>query len=427
MKSIFNTFLAALGTLLVAACGSGGGGGGRAEATPKGGLSTLAAHPQHDDAIVVYASEGKSIGSYRLDEATGTLSLLSSVEVVQPVQYGVLDRDASHLYVSLSDGATNHFVEAFTIDPAAGALTQEGSLFVPPSGRPINIDLDRGANHLLMAHNVTQTVDVLNVLTDGSLGSLVAQPGPTPTGNFAHQVHVHPSNRFVFTCARGTDATATVPEQIGQITVWDYDGGLLTSLQVVQPGAGIGPRHLDFRGEHGVYVSAERGSRLLTYEFEGGTLSPLFDTTTLADPTVSGQRAGAIHLHPNRRWLYVSNRNTTTTNQVIGGVPTPVFAGGANEIALFKIDDGTGEPTRVGGFDSHGFEPRTFTIDPTRQFLVVANQKKVNVPSDGGVVAVGPNLSVFRIHDDGGLEFQSSYGLAAETLWVDSARLREQR
>jgi 6-phosphogluconolactonase (cycloisomerase 2 family) len=418
---MFKALFGALGALLLAACGSGGG--SHAEATPAGRLGTLAAGPKHDDAIVVYASEGKSIGTYRLDEATGTLSLLSSVDVVQPVQYGVLDPAASHLYVSLSDGATNHFVEAFAIDPEAGALTQEGNLFVPPTGRVINIDLDRNANHLLMAHNVTQTVDVLNLLPDGSLDSLVAQPGPTPTGNFAHQVRVHPSNRFVFTCARGTDATATVPEQIGQITVWDYDKGLLTSLQVVQPGPGIGPRHLDFRGEDGVYVSAERGSRLLTYDFHNGTLSPLFDMTTLADPTVVGQRAGAIHLHPNRRWLYVSNRNTTTTNQVIGGVSTPVFAGGVNEIALFEINDQTGEPTRVGGFDSHGFEPRTFTIDPTQQFIVVANQKKVNVASDGGVVAVGPNLSVFRIHDDGGLEFLSSFSLAGETLWVDSAML----
>jgi 6-phosphogluconolactonase len=265
------------------------------------------------------------------------------------------------------------------------------------------------------------------LLNDASLGSLVTQPVPTVTGNFAHQVHVHPSNRFVFTCARGTDATATIPEQIGQITVWDYDKGVLTSLQVVQPGAGIGPRHLDFRGEHGVYVSAERGNRLLTYQFRGGVLTPLFDMTTLGDPTVSGQRAGAIHLHPNHRWLYVSNRNTTTTNQVIGGVSTPVFAGGMNEIALFDVDDGTGRPTRVGGFDSHGFEPRTFTIDPTRNFLIVANQKKVNVLSGGGVVAVGPNLSVFRIHHDGALEFLSSYSLAGETLWVDSASLGKER
>ncbi|HVR61409.1 MAG TPA: beta-propeller fold lactonase family protein, partial [Polyangia bacterium] len=110
----------------------------------------------------------------------------------------------------------------------------------------------------------------------------------------------------------------------------------------------------------------------------------------------------------------------------IDGVPTAVFDGGLNEVALFAIDRHPSHPNRIGGFDVHGFEPRTFTIDPTQRFMIVANQKAMNVLGDDGKVhTVNPNLVVFRIEKDGSLVFLHSYDLGGETLWVDSARLGE--
>jgi 6-phosphogluconolactonase (cycloisomerase 2 family) len=93
-----------------------------------------------------------------------------------------------------------------------------------------------------------------------------------------------------------------------------------------------------------------------------------------------------------------------------------------NEIALFRLD-ANGEPRRIAGFDSHGFEPRTFTIDPTGRFVIVANQKGGYTLHDDVVVRVRPNLAVFRIGEDGALTFIQSYELEAESLWVDSVRL----
>ena len=428
----FHVAFSAVSAAIVAWAGTGCGGDENRTTADVGASAqplSLGGADRHDG-VVVFASEASALHTYSLDTRHGTLTRTSSVSVVQPVQYGAITSGARHLYVSLSDNATQHFVEAFSVDPATGALTQEGDLFVPPSARPINIDLDRHDRHLLMAHNLTQVVDALNLLRNGRLGTLVTQPGPTPTGNFAHQVRVHPSDRYVFTCARGTDASGTTPEQPGQITVWNYDDGVLTSRLVVPPPAdGIGPRHLDFGpgGDH-VYVAAERGNRLLTYTFRGGTLALADNESSLASTVVpsSAQRAGAIHVHPNGRWLYLTNRNTTTRTQTIDGAPTVIFDGGVNEVALFAIDGHPSHPTRLGGFDVHGFEPRTFTIDPTQRFIIVANQKAMTVLGDDGKAhAVNPNLVVFRIEKDGSLVFLHSYDLGSETLWVDSARLGE--
>jgi 6-phosphogluconolactonase len=375
------------------------------------------------EGIVVYAGEGKSLATFHFDSETGKLVKVASVDVAQPVQYGAIAADARHLYVSLSDNARSHFIGVFAIDPITGALAERGAPAVLPKARAIHIELDRSGKHLLMAHNVTHAVDAQNVSADGTLGDFVAQPGSTETGNFAHQVRADPSGRFVLTCARGTDAGPSGPEQTGQITVWSYQNGALQSREVVTPGPGVGPRHLDFKGEHNVYVAAERGNLLLSYRFDNGSLTPLFRTPTVPDGGPPGQRAGAIHVHTNGSWLYVSNRDTATVDRSVDGGSVPIYGGGLNEIALFRLDAANGEPRRIAGFDSHGFEPRTFTIDPTGRFVIVANQKGGYALHNDDVVRVHPNLAVFRIGEDGALTFVQSYELEAESLWVDSVRL----
>jgi 6-phosphogluconolactonase len=70
-----------------------------------------------------------------------------------------------------------------------------------------------------------------------------------------------------------------------------------------------------------------------------------------------GQTAGAaIHISPDGRFLYASNRLET------------------NEISVYVIAPETGELTFVQRVPSFGKNPRDFAIDPTGHFMVVANQ-----------------------------------------------------
>ena len=76
--------------------------------------------------------------------------------------------------------------------------------------------------------------------------------------------------------------------------------------------------------------------------------------------------------------------------------------------------------------DTHGFHPRTFSIDPTGRMLVVANLLELPV-RDGENIRVQPaTLSTYRIGGDGNLSFVRSYDVETKGLtqwWSGFIRL----
>ena len=93
--------------------------------------------------------------------------------------------------------------------------------------------------------------------------------------------------------------------------------------------------------------------------------------------------------------------------------------GGLNEIAVFRINEATGEPSLVQNVDTRGFTPRTFSLDPSGRLLVVGNQNSVSVKEGGSTKEVPANLAVFRIASDGTLTFVQRYDVAVgrKPLW----------
>jgi DNA-binding beta-propeller fold protein YncE len=140
-----------------------------------------------------------------------------------------------------------------------------------------------------------------------------------------------------------------------------------------------------------------------------GTLdtTAIFVKDTLADPknVRPTQTASTVHVHPNGRFLYVANRAYGTVTDH----GKPDFAGGENTIAVFAIDQQTGEPTLIQSIDTRGAQPRTFSLDAAGQFLVVANQEPVAAGGAGDAKQLSAGLSLFRIHDDGQLQFVRKY------------------
>ena len=92
---------------------------------------------------------------------------------------------------------------------------------------------------------------------------------------------------------------------------------------------------------------------------------------TLADKADPNRcsRCGPIHVHPNGRFVYVTNRCQGEV-EVDG---KKVFNDGQNNIAVFAIDQQTGEPTLIQTIDGHGIHLRNFGIDPDGRLLVAAS------------------------------------------------------
>ena len=86
-----------------------------------------------------------------------------------------------------------------------------------------------------------------------------------------------------------------------------------------------------------------------------------------------------------------------------------VFAGGENSIAVFAINQTTGEPWRIQSVDPLTHHVRTIGIHPGGKLLVAASIRDMNVKAGTDVRRTPCGLTVFRIGDDGKLELVRKY------------------
>ncbi|HVW72955.1 MAG TPA: beta-propeller fold lactonase family protein [Rhizomicrobium sp.] len=384
-------------------------------------LAGGSAHAQNT--IPFYASVGPKLNLYDLDAAAATLTLRGSVTLPANVQYAWPHPSRAFLYVAASNsqpgsgpmGRTgadkHHYAIAYRV-AADGSLTEHGPRRLL-TVRPLHISVDHTGGYLFIAYNVPSHITVHRLMADGTIGAEVAQTGKPDFGIYAHQVRATPGNRTLTLCSRGNDATQDKPEDPGHIEVFGFKDGQLSNLQSIAPhgnGIGFGPRHLDFHPNgRFVYVSLERENSLAVFGLgpDGRlTAEPLFIKSALSDPDGKqhhpGQGVGPIHVHPSGRFVYQTNRGSGTVEA--GG--RKVSNGGENDVVVWAVDSRTGEPTLIQRAPGHGFELRTFTMDPASKVLVAASTTSMPMP-DGSTVSAG--LSVYRVGADGKLEFTRKY------------------
>jgi 6-phosphogluconolactonase (cycloisomerase 2 family) len=385
--------------------------------------------------IALYASVGPALSQYDVDVVGAALFEHGTVTLPANVHYVWPHASGRHLYVASSNSASGmgpvgdkHHVTAFGIDPGSGALTPHGDP-IPLPTRPIHMTSDIPSDHLLVAFSNPSAIRVYRVNPDATPGEEVRQPGSIDAGIYGHQVRVSPDNRLAILVTRGHDAAGGKPEYPGALKVFDYRDGLLTNEVSVAPngGYGFGPRHLDFHpAKPWVYVSLERQNKLDMFEIAGRALSPapVFRKETLAEPgNIRGRQvAGTVHVHPNGRFVYAVNRASST----IEAEGRPVFAGGENTFAVYSIDATTGEPTLIQHTDTRGIHCRTFHIDPSGRMLVAAHIMALSVRDGAAIRTVPASLAVFRIGDDGQLDFVRKYDVDVgdkTMFWMGMVRL----
>jgi len=360
---------------------------------------------------IYYAAVGPELTAYALDVERHTLTRQGSVALPAAVQYAWPHPSKRWLYVASSNGGPGrkgdaHHLNALTID-ARGDLAVHGTPQPLPS-RPIHACVDATGQYALTAYNIPSGLTVHRLAADGTVGAAVPQPDGLDTGIFAHQVLVTPNNRAAILVTRGNDATDASPEDPGALKVFGFNDGRLSNLGSLAPGGGygFGPRHLDFHPTLPlVYGSIERQNALHVYALgpDGGLgAAPIHLRDTLARPRdVRGkQLAGAIHVHPQGRAVYVSNRSGSTS------IYDPNrSAEGEDSIAVFALD-GAGVPTLAQHADPQGIHIRNFGIDPSGRALVASSILPQTAHVGGANRLVPAGLSVFAMRPDGRLEFR---------------------
>ncbi len=324
--------------------------------------------------IGTYTAQGKSEGIYvyRFDSQTGRASPLSVVKTVNP-SYLVPSRDNRYVYAvnelpgDNGPASVRGGITAFAFDAASGQLTvldqvsSEGNdpcyLTISPDGK------------YLFAANYSVAADpggsfaVFPIEGDGRVGTaalIIHHRGSGPVKGRQDSAHVHstvfsPDGRFLFAQDLGLDKLF-----VYRFTPSAEPGGAIvtpTEQRYAQMPYGSGPRHLVFDAKREyAYLTSELSGTVTTLQYSNGTLRSL-QVLELAEPGFSGKvGGGAIHLSPDGRFLYTSNR------------------GDANEIVIFAVDPRDGLLRLVGRQSTLGRTPREFSFDPTGRWLIVGNQ-----------------------------------------------------
>jgi len=399
--------------------------------------TALAAPVLQAGKTMVYASLDTELLYYELDAANAVMIPKGSVRLPANLQFAVADPTGRYLYAVSSNAGSGtfgaagdlHVLSAFKIDPVSGDLQEYGASINLPE-RPIHMTVDRKGEYALVAFNKSGTVKVYKIAAEGFLLGEIVQPAKPDGGIFTHQVVVTPSNKTVIALGRGNEAGKNKPADIGSVTTFAFDKGILTQLSKEYFEDGVGPRHLAFHPtKPWVYVGIERSSKVFQYELKAdGTLGeePLFRKETLVDLANvhrDRQKGGSIQVHPNGKFLYVTNRADGTIKD---GDKT-IWAGGENNIAVYSIDPKTGEPTLIQHIDSQGMETRTFNVDPTGTLFLAANQKTMWMRKKEKLEKIPANFALFRIGIDGKLTFVRKYVMEDGDkwlLWSDMLRLK---
>ena len=330
---------------------------------------SAASAPQEQTLYVgTYTANTKSEGIYvcRLNMSTGQIRQTKTVKNVVEPSYLTVDQKRKFLYavneVSEFEGKPSGAVSAFRIDASSSEptyLNQKAS----KGGWPCYLTLDRTERFVLVANYKVGNLSVLPVNNDGSLGeatAVVQHQGSSinrerQEGPHAHCIVVDRSNQYAFAVDLGID----------KIIGYRFDArkGNLTSHTVIEAKPGAGPRHLTFHPNNRyAYVINELDSTMTAFSYDpsGGLLRPKQTLSTLPSDYSGENTCADVHVSPNGKFLYGSNR-------------------GHDSIAVFEINEKSGELKPVEHVSTGGKTPRNFTIDPTGTFLLAANQKSDSV------------------------------------------------
>jgi 6-phosphogluconolactonase len=128
------------------------------------------------------------------------------------------------------------------------------------------------------------------------------------------------------------------------------------------------PRHLAFHPKlNKVYTSNERGGGISLWNHDLKTGQLKLEQTLCTLPKDFPEKGGAaadVHVTPNGKFVYVSNRDYSQR---------PKGESQQSTIAGFRIDTQSGKLSPIGTFPTE-HAPRSFCIDKTGNFLFVGGQ-----------------------------------------------------
>ena len=322
---------------------------------------------------------------YELDSLTGAMTKLSSVRNILNPSFLALSANGKYLYACSETQMPNAgSVSGYSFNKDNKTLTFINS---QKSGgdNPAFCSLHKNGKWIVNANYSGGSVAVLPLSEDGTIlpsAQVIVYAHSSIVKDRQNQSHIHssvfsPDFKYIFLPDLGAD----------KIRIYRFDDSQTKPLRpapvpFVKTVGGSGPRHFTFHpnGKF-AYCIEELSGTIDVFNYLNGTLKGIQRIATHTDNMKEGFGSADIHISPDCKFLYASNRGTE------------------NNIAIFGINpDGT---LKSFGYQSTlGNHPRNFSMDPTGKFLLVANMNSGDIvvfkrnTKTGLLTRVGPEVKV---------------------------------
>ncbi len=302
--------------------------------------------------------DSKGIYSFTLDTEEKQIRNVKAVAELNNPTYVNISNDNKVLYAVVKEGDKGG-VASFSINNQTGELT-ELSRQVTEGASPCHVSVDKRNQQVVTANYHRGTVEAYLVNEDGTVNpstSIMQHEGQGPHER-QEKPHTHfsgftPDERFVVAVDLGIDKVIT----------YKIDNGTLTEAHTLLVKAGSGPRHITFHpnGKY-AYVMTELSNEViaLSYNAETGIFTELQYIAAIPEDFTENSQGSAIHISSDGRFVYAGNR-------------------GHNSIAVFRVNEETGELALVEYTSTEGNWPRDFALDPTESFIIASNEESGNL------------------------------------------------
>lgn len=368
-------------------------------------VTTLLSSVAHADLLVGTYTAGTSQGIYRytFDSQTGQIAAqpTQTVKSENP-SWLTLSHDQKHLFAVNENGPGQADVvgrvSSFGID-ASHTISPINE--VDSKGdEPTHSSLAKGEGYLFVSNYAVHPdpggrLSVLPVKANGELGEVIQQESHEASkvnperqaSSHVHSIVSAPNGHDVYLQDLGAD----------RIFLYKFDPknaqhpltAAKTPEVILAPGSG--PRHLTFSkdGKH-AYLTLEMAAQVAVFDVrsDGFLIQKQLLDMAKGKPQ-AGKGGGAIHLSPDGKFLYATNRGDT------------------NELLAYSVA-GNGQLKEIQRRSVEGKEPREFTFDPSGKFVLIANQKSsqiVVIRHDAKTGKLGETVQKFDIDTPSDLKF----------------------
>jgi 6-phosphogluconolactonase len=334
-----------------------------------------------------YTGSGSNgIYVYKFDAATGNIDATSSINVDNP-SYIAISNNGKNVYSVTENGGENPGeISAFSFNNKLGKLTFLNKKSTM-GDHPCYVAVDAKNKWVAAANYSGGSLTIKGLNKNGSINDIfqkIQHQGTGPVSSRQEKPHVHsvtfsPDEKYLVAADLGTDKVTAYPFTNKKRSPLDTENPV-----VITTAPGAGPRHIAFHPSQSlVYIMEELSGTVSVYNFGAGKTGLL---QTIISDTISplpDRGSADIHFSPDGNFLYTSNR------------------GNANNLTIYAVNE-DGTLTTKGYQSVQGEGPRNFIIDPTGNYLLVANQKTNNIVvfkrdiSTGLLTSTGKTISISK-------------------------------